>query len=186
MKRVVTVSRLALVMVVAFAAVLTSVAVAPKVASAADEASCLNSAESQFLTLINNYRQSKGLGALKASRALNVASYKHSLDMGKRKYFSHTTKSPLPAGQSGSSPWDRMMDAGYGYNTYKGENIAAGYSSAQSVFNGWKASSGHNKNMLNANFTVIGVGYASVSGSPYKYYWTTDFGGKTDAAPTGC
>lgn len=185
MKRAGWLSRLALVLVVAFAAVLTSVAVTPRDAGAADEASCLSSAEKQFLTLINQYRASKGLGALQASKALNVASYKHSLDMGKRKYFAHNTKSPLPAGQSGPSPWDRMKDAGYGYNTAKGENIAAGYSSAQAVFNGWKASSGHNKNMLNPSFKVIGIGFASVTGSPYKYYWTTDFGGKVDAAP-GC
>ena len=61
---------------------------------------------------------------------------------------------------------------------------AAGYSAAQAVFNGWKASSGHNKNMLNPNFKVIGIGFATVSTAPYKYYWTTDFGGKVDAA--GC
>src|SRR5688572_11842686 len=110
MTRVVTVSKLALVIVVAFAAVLTSAAVAPRGASAADEASCLSTAEKQFLSLINQYRASKGLGALTASKALNVASYKHSLDMGTRKYFSHSTKLPLPAGQSGPSPWDRMRE----------------------------------------------------------------------------
>lgn len=186
MKRVVTVSRLALVIVVAFAAVLTSAAVAPRGANAADEASCLSTAEKQFLTLINQYRATKKLAPVQASKTLNIASYKHSLDMGKRKYFAHNTKTPLPAGQSGALPWDRMKDAGYGYNTYKGENIAAGYSSAQAVFNGWKASSGHNKNMLNPNFKVIGIGFVNVTGSPYKYYWTTDFGGKVDAAPTGC
>lgn len=178
--------RLTVVIAIAFAAVMSSVAVAPRGATAADAASCLSSAEQQFLSLINQYRQSKGLSALKASKALNVASYKHSLDMGTRKYFSHYTKPPLPAGQSGPSPWDRMRDAGYGYNTYKGENIAAGYSSATSVFNGWKASSGHNKNMLNPNFKVIGIGFVYVSSSPYRYYWTTDFGGYVDAAPSGC
>ncbi|RIK36948.1 MAG: hypothetical protein DCC58_18660 [Chloroflexi bacterium] len=186
MKRSVTAARLALVLVFTFVAAFSSVAFTPRGAGAADQASCLSSAEQQFLTLINNYRQSKGLSKLAASKALNIASYKHSLDMGTRKYFSHNTKTPLPAGQSGPTPWDRMKDAGYGYNTYKGENIAAGYSSAQAVFNGWKASSGHNKNMLNPNFKVIGIGFVSVSGSPYTHYWTTDFGGKVDAAPTGC
>jgi uncharacterized protein YkwD len=38
--------------------------------------------------------------------------------------------------------------------------------------------------MLNAKYTVIGIGLATVSGSPYTNYWTTDFGGYTDAAST--
>jgi uncharacterized protein YkwD len=148
------------------------------------EATCLNAQEKQFLTLINNYRASKGLKALKASKSLNISSYTHSLDMAKRKYFSHDTKLPLPAGQSGAKFTNRMSDAGYTYSTYKGENIAAGYSTAQAVFNAWKASSGHNANMLNGKYTVIGIGLSTVSGSPYTNYWTTDFGGYTDAAST--
>jgi len=184
MKRLVVLTRLALVLAVMLAAAATSFAVAPSHANAADEASCLSSSEKQFLSLINSYRATKKLAPLKASRSLSVASYKHSLDMAQRKYFAHNTKLPLPAGQSGPLPWDRMKDAGYGYNTSKGENIAAGYTSAQSVFNGWKASSGHNANMLNPSFKVIGIGFVTLSGSPYKYYYTTDFGGVVDAATT--
>ena len=148
------------------------------------EATCLNSQEKQFLTLINNYRASKGLPALKASKSLNIASYTHSLDLGKRKYFAHDTKLPLPAGQSGPKFYNRMADAGYNFNTYKAENIAAGYSTAQGVFDAWKGSSGHNANMLSSRYKVIGIGLATVSGSPYTYYWTTDFGGYADAAST--
>ena len=61
---------------------------------------------------------------------------------------------------------------------------ARAQSTAQAVFNAWKASSGHNTNMLNGKYTVIGIGLATVSGSPYTNYWTTDFGGYTDAAST--
>lgn len=148
------------------------------------EATCLNTQEKQFLTLINNYRTSKGLKALKASKSLNIASYTHSLDLGTRKYFAHDTKLPLPAGQSGAKFTNRMSDAGYTYSTYKGENIAAGQSTAQAVFNAWKASSVHNAAMLNAKYTVIGIGLATVAGSPYTNYWTTNFGGYADAAST--
>jgi uncharacterized protein YkwD len=172
---------LALVLVMSFSVTASAQTSYPNTTS---EATCLNAQEKQFLTLINNYRASKGLKALKASKSLNIAAFTHSKDMGVRKYFSHTTKSPLPAGQSGSSFTNRMSDAGYKYSTYKGENIAAGHSTAQAVFNAWKASSGHNANMLNAKYTVIGIGLATVSGSPYTNYWTTDFGGYTDAAST--
>lgn len=148
------------------------------------EATCLNTQEKQFLTLLNNYRASKGLKALKASKSLNIAAFTHSKDMAARRYFAHDTKSPLPAGQSGAKFTNRMSDAGYTFSTYRGENLAAGQSTAQAVFNAWKASSGHNANMLNAQYTVIGIGLATISGSPYTNYWTTNFGAYTDAAST--
>jgi uncharacterized protein YkwD len=146
-------------------------------AEAGTTAECLNTQESAFLAKINAYRQSKGLKPLVATRSLDVASYKHSYDMGVKRYFSHT-------GSDGSSPWTRMAREGYNYSTTKGENIAAGYASADAVFNAWKASAGHNANMLNPNFKAIGIGQATVSGSPYGTYWTTDFGGVVDSKPS--
>ena len=73
-----------------------------------------------------------------------------------------------------------MAASGYDFNTYKGENIAAGYGTAAEVFTGWKNSSGHNANMLGASFEVLGVSVVKVTGSKYGYYWTTDFGGYVD------
>lgn len=148
-----------------------------------DEASCLNTTEQEFLRLINAYRTENGLSALKTSKAINKAAYAHSLDMGQRNYFDHLTLSPVPSWQSGPTFSDRMRSMGYTYNTTRAENIAAGQSTAQQVFNAWKASSGHNRNMLNANFKVIGIGFVVVPDSKYTYYWTTDFGGYVDAAP---
>jgi uncharacterized protein YkwD len=139
-------------------------------------AACLDSIEQQFLTLINNYRQQNGLQPLANSRALNVASYKHSKDMGERRYFSHNTP-------EGLTSWDRMAAEGYTYNTHMAENIAAGQQTAQQVFDGWRNSSRHNQNMLGPNLRVIGIGRVEVPGSPYEVYWTTKFGGYVDAVP---
>jgi uncharacterized protein YkwD len=141
----------------------------------ANEAACLNAEEAAFLADINAYRKSKGLGALVATKSLNTASYKHSLDMGINNYFSHTSL-------NGATFSQRMTAEGYGYATVKGENIAAGYSTHTAVFNAWKASAGHNANMLNPNYKAIGIGLAIVPGSKYTSYWTTDFGGVVDAA----
>lgn len=129
----------------------------------------MESMETQVVTLINNHRKANGLPALKVNTKLNVASHKHSLDMAQRGYFSHTSK-------DGRSPWDRIRAAGYTCGTM-GENIAAGQRTAQQVFDGWKKSPGHNKNMLNRNFKSIGIGLVQMPGSKYGYYWTTDFGG---------
>lgn len=129
----------------------------------------LDSIEAEFLNLINAHRQENGLAPLANNSTLNVSSDGHSLDMAENAYFSHTS-------QDGSSPFDRMADAGYSCGTM-GENIAAGQSSAQQVFEGWLNSPGHNANMLNPSFVSIGIGLVQSPDSPYGYYWTTNFGG---------
>ncbi len=90
-------------------------------------------------------------------------------DLGANDYFSHIDS-------LGRDPGQRARD--YGYYGGVGENLAAGMplSSAQAVFDAWKSSPGHNANMLASTYLVIGIGRASVSGSPYGIYWTTDFG----------
>ncbi len=133
----------------------------------------LGAEEQAFLTLINNYRQQNGLTALKASVSLTNASKWMSGDMAAKNYFSHTDS-------LGRDPFTRMRAFGYNYNTYMGENIAAGYSDAANTFNQWKNSAGHNANMLNPNFNVIGIGRVANASSTYRYYWTTNFGGYVD------
>ncbi|MCE5254871.1 MAG: CAP domain-containing protein [Actinomycetia bacterium] len=136
--------------------------------------------EVAFVELINDYRASHGLDPLLVSDVISEACDRHSSDMGKYGFFDHyTVASDWFA--SGSSPWDRMAACGYDFNTYMGENIAAGYGTADAVFAGWKNSSGHNANMLNSSYEVVGVSLVYVSGSDYGYYWTTDFGGYVDS-----
>lgn len=132
----------------------------------------LDADERAFLTLINNYRAQNGLGPLTVSYTLTRASAWKSKDMAVNAYFAHDDQ---------TRTWvDRIRDCRYGFNTYIGENIAAGYANAQAVFDGWKASPGHNANMLGANYTTIGIGKYVQAGSPYGTYWTTDFGGFSD------
>lgn len=133
----------------------------------------LDAEEAAFLKLINDYRASKGLGALKASAAASCAADFHSRDMASKNYFSHTLA-------SGASWSDNMTSYGYSYNTYRGENIAAGNAGAAATFTQWKNSPGHDANMRNANYKVIGIARAYGASSTYKYYWTTDFGGYVD------
>jgi uncharacterized protein YkwD len=139
--------------------------------------SALDAEEQAFLTLINQYRAQNGLVALQASNALNRAGAWMSRDMGVYKYFSHTDR-------LGRNPSQRAANCDYPGGA--GENIAAGYGTASAVFAAWKASSGHNANMLNSSYRYIGIGRVVVSGSPYGTYWTTDFGFVADSttAPT--
>jgi len=135
-----------------------------------------DSQEQAFLTLINNYRAQNGLGTLSLNTQLNNSSEWMSGDMGANNYFSHTDS-------LGRDPFQRMAAFGYNYNTWKGENLAAGVDTAQAAFNLWKNSPGHNANMLNPNFKVMGIARAYTAGSTYGWYWTNDFGGQGSAPP---
>lgn len=137
--------------------------------------------ELSFLGLINDYRQQNGLCELMLSSTISEACRRHNSDMGTYGFFSHyTSQSDFFA--AGSTPWDRMAASGYDYATTKGENIAAGFATAAAVFEGWKGSPGHNANMLNADFKVMGISMVTMPGSAYGTYWTTDFAGYVDSS----
>ena len=113
------------------------------------------------------------------NQKLSNASYGHSYDMGVNNYFAHNSL-------DGRTPWDRIRAAGYTYNTSLGENLAAGYQTAQAAYDAWRASPGHDANMRNGTYCAIGVSRVYVPNSTYGYYWTTDFGGvcENDPQPT--
>jgi len=154
-------------------------AAAPPPAAAAGDCTAdgaLDPEELAFLALINAHRAQNGRAPLAVSYKLSKAAQWKSQDMGANAYFAHDDL---------DRSWvQRIRDCGYGYNTWLGENIAAGISSASSAFNLWKNSSGHNANMLSANYTTIGIGRAYAPGSPYGWYWTTEFGGYDDGYVT--
>jgi len=138
----------------------------------------LDAEEQLFVSLLNQYRQQNGLDTLTIDANLHNSADWMSTDMGVNNYFSHTDS-------LGRDPFVRMSAFDYDYNTWKGENIAAGTSSAQVAFDLWKGSSGHNANMLNPNYTVVGIARDDSPGSGYGWYWTNDFGGYlTSGTPT--
>lgn len=148
-------------------------------AGGAQAARAYNSQEIAFVNSLNQYRAANGLQPLQISDAISEACYRHNSDMAKYKFFSHyTVKSDWFA--VNATPWDRMAKSGYSYSTSKGENIAAGQSTAALAMEAWKNSAGHNANMLNSAYKVIGISFHQLAGSPYTYYWTTDFGGYVD------
>jgi uncharacterized protein YkwD len=165
----------------ASAAAVLTIALAAGTSEETSANAILDSEEQAFVQLINDYRAQNGQGPLLVDPSITAASRWMSYDMGEYNYFSHTD-------HLGQSPWTRMCNFGYCYNTYKGENIAAGFTTASSVFNAWKNSSGHNANMLSSNYKVMGIARAYTSGSTYGWYWTNDFGGyippSTSATPT--
>ena len=125
----------------------------------------------RFLVLINRYRAGKGLKPLTLDKKLQKAAQWMSEDMAAHDYLEHYDS-------KGRDPFVRMAAFGYNYNTYKAENVAAGQQTAAKVMQSWQNSKTHNVNMLNPNFTVIGIGFAYGKKSRFGWYWTTTFGGR--------
>ncbi len=129
--------------------------------------------ECRFLALINEYRAANGVGPLALSVTLGAAARYHSAQIAATDYFSHT----LPDGTS----WDQnIRNHGYTYNTWLGENLAAGNYDPSYALLQWQRSAPHNANMLEPSFNAIGIGMVAEPNSAWGYYWTTTFGGYVD------
>lgn len=118
--------------------------------------------EQEVIRLVNEIRVQNGLKTLTYDWELSRVARIKSQDMKDNRYFAHN--SPVYG-----TPFQMMKNFGISYRS-AGENIAKGYATPQSVVNGWMNSSGHRANILNANYTHIGVGY--VAGGNY---WTQMF-----------
>ncbi|MFY3790113.1 SafA/ExsA family spore coat assembly protein [Ureibacillus sp. MALMAid1270] len=109
--------------------------------------------EQEVLRLVNVERAKAGLPALKNDWELARVAEHKSEDMAKKGYFSHNSPTY-------GSPFDMMKAYGINYKA-AGENIAKGQRSPQEVVNAWMNSAGHRANILNSNFTHMGVGYVA-------------------------
>jgi len=129
-----------------------------------------SSQERDVLDLVNQARRNQGCKTLALDDSLVEAAGSHASDMVQRHYMDHTNP-------DGEDPGDRIKKAGYNGSGW-GENIAAGYSSAQKVFNAWMNSEGHRNNILNCKFTKIGIGYdpGQVKSDWGPGSWVQDFG----------
>jgi len=142
------------------------------------DAAALDSSEAGLVAEVNAFRASHGLSTLVVSDTLTNAAKWMSTDMAVNDYFAHQSL-------DGRSPTSRMADFGYpSRSTWSGENLAAGYTSAYEVVQGWINSPGHYAVLTNPNYRAVGVGRAYGAASSYKWYWTADFGGIVDGATT--
>lgn len=137
--------------------------------------------EQEFLRLMNEYRVANGRVALILQDDLNEAADWYATDMATKDYFGnldYCSKLVPPktahCDSLGRMPGARAM--AFGYPQSVGENSAGGFTTAQAVFDAWKASPGHNSNMLGSSYRAIGIGRACTSYSKYHCYWVTDFG----------
>ena len=117
----------------------------------------------QVVKLVNEERAKAGLSPLSVNSKAANAAQTRAREI--EKSFSHTRP-------DGSSFNTALTEAGVSFRG-AGENIAYGQTTPQQVMEGWMDSSGHRANILNANYTSIGVGhYKNGAGVDY---WTQLF-----------
>ena len=110
------------------------------------------------------------LERLAMKRAAEIAlSYSHTRPNGGRSFSVYS--------EEGITNWRAL-----------GENIAAGYLSAEAVNMGWRednenyAGQGHRRNMLSADFNCVGIGHVYYNG---YHYWVEEFAYRTSVNTTG-
>lgn len=121
-------------------------------------------ARAAVLSLVNKERANAGCKALTADSSLDGLAQAFSDDMAARGFFDHTDP-------DGRTPWDRAEARGI--TNLGGENIARGQADAEAVMAAWMNSPGHRANILNCDYTTLGVGVHFGAGGPW---WTQDFG----------
>lgn len=102
------------------------------------------------ISLVNESRMGNGLDVLVPNADLSRAAKEKADDMFRNDYFAHTSP-------QGLTPWHWIEEAGYGYH-YAGENLAMNFTDAEKQHRAWLESASHRKNILNPNFSEIGIG----------------------------
>lgn len=102
---------------------------------------------------VNQARAKDGLSELAVSEKLTEVAEAKVNDMVAHNYFAHTSS-------AGLTPWHWFELVGYDYK-YAGENLAINFTTAEAQQAAWMNSPTHKKNILNINYSEIGVAVAA-------------------------
>jgi uncharacterized protein YkwD len=112
---------------------------------------------------------------------LYASALEHSTDLAESNTFSHYgsgTSSDITGDGKPSIFYERIVANGYSNYYSVGENIAGGQKDLNEVMEAWLASPGHCENIMNPNYTEVGVAIVTKADSTYGIYWTQNFGSK--------
>ena len=120
------------------------------------------------LRLTNQYRSEVNVTSLTLDKDLSIMATIRAMELAYSGKFSHT--------RPNGSDWSTLWPEYHGGKVYgiMGENLAFGYSSDEAACEGWRKSKGHYENMINSNFTKMGVGKYTFN---KKTYWVQLFQG---------
>jgi uncharacterized protein YkwD len=113
-------------------------------------------------SMISQYRQNNGLGAVAVDPDLMRLAETQSGAMAARNKLDHDVKAPLA----------RRLAAGGYPATVAVENVSAGYHTLAEAFSGWRDSPPHRANMLKSGVTKLGIAASYAPNTKYKVFWT--------------
>ncbi len=118
----------------------------------------------ELLKLTNEERKKAGVPPLASNAKLQAAASQHSANMARQEKLAHELDDKNPS--------DRLKEQKYKFSAIA-ENIAEGQRTPAEVVKSWMGSEAHRTNLLNAEYTEIGLGIAeSANGTRY---WTLVF-----------
>lgn len=124
----------------------------------------LTADEQAVLDLTNAERKKAELPALKANELLRKAARDHSANMAKQQKLAHVLDD--------KGPDARIKALGYKFSAMA-ENCAQGQPTPAEAVSSWMSSPDHKENLLNKQYTEIGVGIAADANG--QRYWTQVF-----------
>lgn len=127
-----------------------------------DQPSLQTQYENKVLELVNKEREKRKLKPLTMDEEIEEVARLKATDMYKNHYFSHI--SPTYGSPS------QMLKNFKIVCKASGENIAYGQRTPEEVVRDWMNSAGHRANILNANYTKIGIGFEENG-----FFWTQLF-----------
>jgi uncharacterized protein YkwD len=148
-------------------AVLALLVVSPLLANCAGDNSPLETSSTSMAAsvseakaaarLISQYRAANGLGGVTVDERLNRAA-------------EYQARAVAVTGILDHGEFTSRM-ASFGISGYRAENLAAGSDSVEDVIARWKASPGHNQNMLLPMVTKVGLARVDSPGQGWGRYW---------------
>lgn len=106
-----------------------------------------------IINLTNKERSANNLQILNENKILDNVANNKAKDILEKQYFAHTNPDGKPF-------YKWVEEGGYNYN-YAGENLAIDFDESEEILNAWMGSPAHRDNIINNNYTEIGIGIAS-------------------------
>ncbi len=119
------------------------------------------------LRIINSYRAAKGIAPLRLNEKMTVMACARAEEIAWSGEHSHRRP-------DGSTCFTIFKDAGYETGT-AGENLGYVFDNPEDVCLAWKESRTHYKNLMNPDFTEIGIGVAADPDERGKLCWANHF-----------
>ena len=119
-----------------------------------------SSARAEDITaMISQYRREHGLPAVKTDAKLTAVAVRQAQAMASTGVMDHDVAGSFASRIAGAS------------TVSAAENIAAGTKTWADTLRIWKASAGHNTNLLRPDADIVGVAVAHNENTRYKTYW---------------